>query len=129
MKDWVGMECKGSNQEKVIDLALQNALNLTNMWVSGGWKRKVRLQYLLFPNGLHYNKKNDTVRTENINQAFLWMACQQQKISRIKSGIPILNIKYSAPVDPERFELSSKQGISELSTKFRTYLVFDLSQA
>jgi len=32
-------------------------------------------------------------------------------------------------VDPERFELSSKQGIIELSTKFRINLVFDLSQA
>jgi len=32
-------------------------------------------------------------------------------------------------VDPEGFEPSSKQGISELSTKFRTNLVFDSSQA
>ena len=32
-------------------------------------------------------------------------------------------------MDPERFELSSKQGISELSTKFRINLVFDSSQA
>lgn len=32
-------------------------------------------------------------------------------------------------VDPERFELSSKQGINKLSTKFRINLVFDLSQA
>lgn len=32
-------------------------------------------------------------------------------------------------VDPERFELSSKQGISELSTKFRTHLVVGSSQA
>lgn len=78
------------------------------MWASGGWKRKVRLQYLLFPKGLNYNKRNDTVRTENINQAFLWMACQQQKISQIKSGIPILNIKYSALVEetmPESNEI------------------------
>ena len=87
------------------------------------------MQYLLFPNGLHYNKKNDTVRTENINQAFLWMACHQQKISQIKNGIPILNIKYSALVDPERFELSSKQGINKLSTKFRNYLIVGIHQA
>ena len=35
----------------------------------------------------------------------------------------------SLRVEPERFELSSKQGINKLSTKFRIYLVFDLSQA
>ena len=99
------------------------------MWASGGWKRKVRMQYLLFPKGLNYNKRNDTVRTEKINQAFLWTACQQQKISQIKSGIPILNIKYSALVDPEGFEPSSKQGINKLSTKFRNYLVVGIYQA
>ena len=54
------------------------------MWASGGWKRKVRMQYLLFPKGLNYNKRNDIVRTEKINQAFLWMACQQQKICQNK---------------------------------------------
>ena len=123
------LNSKCSNHEEVIDIALENAVNFNKMWASGGWKRKVRMQYLLFPKGLNYNKRNDTVRTENINQAFLWMACQQQKLSQIKSGIPILNIKYSALVDPERFELSSKQGISELSTKFRIYLVVGLSQA
>lgn len=116
LKELQKLESKCSNHEEVIDIALENAVNFNKMWASGGWKRKLRMQYLLFPKGLNYNKRNDTVRTEKINQAFLWMACQQQKLSQIKSGIPILNIKYSALVDPERFELSSKQGIHKLST-------------
>lgn len=65
---------------------------------------------------MRYNKQNDTVRTEEYNYAFLWMACQQQTLSKIKSGIPLLNLKYSALVDPEGFEPSSKQGINQLST-------------
>ena len=32
--------------------------------------------------------------------AFLWMACQQQTLSKVKSGIPILNLGYSALVGP-----------------------------
>lgn len=119
LKELQKLESKCSNHEEVIDIALEHAVNFNKMWASGGWKRKLRMQYLLFPKGLNYNKRNDTVRTEKINQAFLWMACQQQKLTQIKSGIPILNIKYSALVDPERFELSSKQGINKLSTKFR----------
>ena len=71
LKELQKLESKCSNHEEVIDLALENAVNFTKMWSSGGWKRKVRLQYLLFPKGLNYNKRNDTVRTENINQAFL----------------------------------------------------------
>ena len=47
-----------------LNLALQNAINFTKIWASGGWKRKVRLHYLLFSKGLNYNKRNDTVRTE-----------------------------------------------------------------
>ena len=36
---------------------------------------------------------------------------------------------FSLRVDPERFELSSKQGINKLSTKFRNYLVVGIYQA
>lgn len=46
-----------------------------------------------------------------------------KKRKHTEFGVPSLG------VDPEGFEPSSKQGISELSTKFRTNLVFDSSQA
>ncbi|MBA2611578.1 MAG: hypothetical protein H0U95_06385 [Bacteroidetes bacterium] len=108
LKEMTKLESKCSNHEEVIELTIENAINLNKTWASSAWKRKLRIQNLLFPKGLHYNKKNDTVRTEKINQTFLWMACYQQKLEQIKSGIPILNIEYSALVDPERFELSSK---------------------
>lgn len=120
LKEIQKLESTCSNHEEIIDLAVENALNFTKMWASGECKRKIRMQYLLFPKGLWYNKKKDTVRTERINQAFLWMACKQRELEEIKSGMPILNIEHSALVDPERFELSSKQGINKLSTKFRT---------
>jgi hypothetical protein len=57
---------------------------------------KQKVQDWVFPQGMRYNKENDTVRTNNFNMEFLWMACQQQTLSKIKSGIPILNIGYSA---------------------------------
>jgi hypothetical protein len=38
----------------------------------------------------------------------LWMCRQQQDLSKIKNGIPVLNLGYSALVDPQGFEPWSK---------------------
>ena len=51
------------------------------------------------------------------------------KTSRFREVLCSLMGFAFAKVDPERFELSSKQGINKLSTKFRINLVFDSSQA
>lgn len=64
LKEIQKFENKCSNHEEVIDIALENAINFNKMWASGGWKRKLRMQYLLFPKGLNDNKRNDTVRTK-----------------------------------------------------------------
>ena len=104
MQEMTKLESTSSNHEEVIELVIENAINLNKTWASSAWKRKLRIQNLLFPMGLHYNKKNDTVRTTKINQTFLWMACYQKKLEQIKSGIPILNIKYSALVVPPGIE-------------------------
>jgi hypothetical protein len=58
LKELQKLESKCSNHEEVIDLDLENAVNYTKIWASGGCKRKVRLQNLLFPKGLNYNKRN-----------------------------------------------------------------------
>ena len=50
------------------------------------------------PDGIYYDRKNDAVRTENINPLFLWMAQQAQVLSNKKSGIPELNLSYAALV-------------------------------
>ncbi len=76
---------------------------------------RIRIQNWLFPLGLHYNKKKNTVRTEKINQAYLWMCRQQQDLSKIKSGIPVLNLGYSALVDlPDKRSNSLGEQINKL---------------
>lgn len=92
------LEADSSNHENIVEMALENAQNFSNMWASGGYEQKRKVQNWVFPAGMRYNKQNDTVRTEEFNYAFLWMACQQQTLSKIKSGIPLLNLKYSALV-------------------------------
>lgn len=98
------LEADSSNHENIVEMALENAKNFNKMWHSGGYEQKRKVQDWVFPQGMRYNKENDTVRTDNFNMAFLWMACQQQTLSKIKSGIPILNLGYSALVGSTGFE-------------------------
>jgi site-specific DNA recombinase len=59
-----------SNLNKYIDLSLKIASNLHELWVSGSYNTKQKLQYLLFPEGIYYDKKNDMYRTERVNSVF-----------------------------------------------------------
>jgi len=68
------------------------------MWQHGGYNEKQRLQYYLFPKGICYNRKTDSVRTEKYNSLFLWIARKQQEVGETKNGIPELNLSYAALV-------------------------------
>ena len=59
------------------------------------------MQYYLFPKGIRYNRKTDSVRTEKYNSLFLWIARKQQEVGENKNGIPELNLSYAALVAPE----------------------------
>ncbi len=104
LKKIQALEGSGSNQEEAVDLALDYAVNLSKMWHSGDYMKRQRLQYFLFPEGLRYNKKNDTVRTEGFNPTFLWVARQQQDVAQNKSGIAILGMDYPTLVGDTGFE-------------------------
>ena len=60
---------------------------------------KQQLQTLLFPSGMSYDKKNDKVRTSEINLVFLYMAYFQQLITKKKRGIPELSLDYASFAD------------------------------
>lgn len=59
-----------SNLEKVVEKGLQIAENLQQEWISSSFDNKVKLQYLVFPEGITYNKENDSVRTKRVNSIF-----------------------------------------------------------
>ncbi len=56
-----------SNFSYYLDSSLQNIGNLFNMWQLMDYKGKVRLQKLVFPDGLLYDHENGTVRTSVVN--------------------------------------------------------------
>ena len=47
---------------------------LSEVWTSGSTKTKEQIQKLIFPNGIMYNCKTETFRTEKVNEVFSWMA-------------------------------------------------------
>jgi site-specific DNA recombinase len=59
-----------ANLGKAVGKCLEMAQNLESAWVSADYQNKQRLQYLIFPEGMYYNKKINRVRTPKINALF-----------------------------------------------------------
>ena len=60
----------GSNLEIAVKKCLAIAQNLSQAWVSADYQNKLRLQKLVFPEGILYNKQKGVVRTPRINSLF-----------------------------------------------------------
>jgi site-specific DNA recombinase len=61
------LELNLSNPSKMIRNSVEKAANLTNWWVSGDAVTKHNFQELLFPGGIHYDRKIDHYRTIKVN--------------------------------------------------------------
>ena len=95
---------KVSNLDECIARTVNFCSNLQKMWKVSGYKDKQRMQYLIFPEGISYDKKNNVCRTTRINSIFLQSALLAQNLSNKKTGIPALNISYSGLVGPPGLE-------------------------
>lgn len=63
-----------SNLEKCIEMAIQFSAKLPSMWGLDEYESKQKLQYLLFPQGIVYDKKSDHSRTTSVNAVFGYIA-------------------------------------------------------
>ena len=88
-----------SNLNEVTKMALDYSKNLNVMWRSGDYQDKQRLQYLLFPDGLVYDKKKEGCRTPRIDSTFLGILLTSQALDNKKIGIPPLELRYSDLVE------------------------------
>lgn len=75
-----------SNLDEFLKIALEGAANLVNVWELLGYSEKQRLQYLLFPAGMKYDRKNDEVRTDEVNFIFEQIARQKGNTGQNKTG-------------------------------------------
>ncbi|WP_419788840.1 recombinase family protein [Mucilaginibacter sp. X4EP1] len=84
-----------SNLDDCVQHAIDFAINLPKKWLSADYNIKQRLQHLLFPDGISYNRKTDQCRTSRINFVFLYLAYLKQVMTKTKIGIPTLQLEYS----------------------------------
>ncbi|MBM3418253.1 MAG: hypothetical protein FJY17_04950 [Bacteroidetes bacterium] len=77
-----------SNLELAVEKGLKYAQNLRHLWVSLDYHEKQRLQYLVFPEGMLYSKKNDEVLTTRINTLFGQIALLSRNSGKNKKGKP-----------------------------------------
>jgi len=59
-------------------------------WVSSDYSDKYRLQYLIYPDGILYNKENNTVRTPRVNSLFTAISYLSYISTENKNGQPTL---------------------------------------
>ena len=59
-----------SNILNKVEDCLQIAANLDVLWEKGDYRDKQRLQKIAFPEGMAYDKKNDQVLTNRVNELF-----------------------------------------------------------
>jgi site-specific DNA recombinase len=87
---------KVSNLEECIETAINFACNLPSRWLSADYYTKQRLQFLVFPEGISYDRENDKCRTTRINSVFSYIAYLKQLMLKKERGIPELNLDYAS---------------------------------
>ena len=75
-----------SNLKKSVKKGLEIAQNISQIWASGDFYDKQKLQYLLFPDGMLYDKENGTVLTTKVNCFFKQIAIETRVSAEIKKG-------------------------------------------
>ncbi len=98
------IQFSSSNLELAIDKALTLSESLEKIWVDGDLKQRQKLQHLVFPSGLGYDKSNDRVRTPKVNAIFGSIPILSKEISNIKKGEPIPVNQFSDLVTPVGFK-------------------------
>jgi hypothetical protein len=68
------LEKNTSNFDDCIDKALDLSSNIQKAWELGDLKIRKRIQKILFPNGIEYDKKRDIVQTPFVNNVFISMS-------------------------------------------------------
>ena len=96
-----------SNLKKAIDTALKLATNINEIWTSGDLNQKKRIQRLVFPSGIGYDKQNEVVRTLKTNSLFAVIPMIQKEIVKTKNGKSIqmnqFSVRVTSTVDSSNF--------------------------
>ena len=94
-----------SNLGSYISYGLNLSANLQKTWELSNFKDKERLQYMLFPEGIYYDRKNGNYRTERVNIIFDVISSFSEELKETKKGQINDEINLSPCVPRKRLEL------------------------
>ena len=93
-----------SNLEFYIEKSLHFASNINETWTSGNYHQKQKIQYILFPDGISYDREIDQVRTERVNSVLELISLLSMYCGDKKSGQKTNLANLSARVTPAGFK-------------------------
>ena len=88
-----------SNLESCIENAISLASKLASLWDCSDYSDKMKLQFLVFPEGIAYNRKKDECLTLRVNSIFRCIADVASVSANNKSGGNTVNCISSALVE------------------------------
>jgi site-specific DNA recombinase len=97
-------ENRSSNPEKAIEVAIHLASKLNTLWDCSDYLQKQKLQNLVFPEGLQYHRKNDSLRTIRTNSVFVSISELVRLWEDGKMENPDAESGFSALVEDNGFE-------------------------
>ena len=100
-----------SNLQIAIDKALKMSSNLSEFRASGDLLQKKKIQSLVFPSGIGYDKLKGKVQTKRVNSIFSSIPLLSKDLAKIKSGEPVDFNQFSALVTSEGFKPSTATAI------------------
>ena len=97
-----------SNPELCVEFAVTYSTKLAPVWSSASYTDKQRLQFLLFPEGIFYNRVEDRCRTTGVNDVVAYIAVQERLLQKCKCRTSLKNFESAAWVVPAGIEPASK---------------------
>lgn len=95
-----------SNLKEMLKNAMEFTRKLPLIWTKSDISEKEKLQKLLFPDGLAYDKEKGVFRTDNPNFINAAIARLSGDLSLMKKGLIHFLLGKSLSAETERFELS-----------------------
>ena len=100
-----GSSIDRSNLNLIVEKGLAIAEKLSQLWVSRDFVNKQRLQYLVFPEGILYNKEKGTYRTGKVNSLFAEIPPLKRVLEKKEKGNFKKNCLESSSVHKTGIEL------------------------
>lgn len=89
------LEKKPSNLGKMIDIALNTSINIGNSWQKSNYNTKVKLQQIVYPDGIYFSKEIGLCRTKRTNEVLKLINSMSTAIKTKKEGTINTNVNQS----------------------------------